>query len=169
MEFNRSYLLILVILGIILLYSYYYYFTNDKRSISLWGRIKGNLLNIYYFSMLAAALGFLLLFYYLIIGKSFSQSDNTKLIITLFIMLVLSMLWMPLSLKYLDKKEDIYKYLVLLVLLLVSISIIYLLYTLYNVKEYKNILTKNIAFIGMIYYFIHAFFFDFILWSYNFF
>lgn len=169
MEFNRTYILILVILGVILLYSYYYYFINDKRSITLWGKIKGNLLNIYYLSMLLAALGFFLLFYYLIVGQNFTKNTSTKLIITLIIMLLLSMFWMPLSLKYLDKKENIYKYLVLLVLLLVSISIAYLLYILYNVTENKNILAKNFALIGMIYYFIHAFFFDFILWSYNFF
>ena len=77
------------------------------------------------------------------------------------------MFWMPLSLNYLAKKSDLLKYLIILVLLIVSIATLYLIYVLYKVKENKYIFNKNLALAGMVYFFIHAFFFDCITWSYN--
>ena len=119
--------------------------------------------------MLLSKIGFLLLFYYLIICISFTQQDIMKLTIALVLIFVISMLWLPLSLNYLKNKTDSNKYLVIFVLFLVALSSLYLLFVLNKVNEKENLLAKRFAFYGMTYFFIHAFFFDNILWCYNFF
>jgi hypothetical protein len=169
MLFNREYIIILAILGIALLYQYYYLATTEKNVLKLWGRIKGILLNVYYVSMILSALGFLVFFYYLFISSSFSSSEITKMFIALVLIIVISMFWMPLSFRYLKKKSELLKYLIILVLFLVSVSTLYLIYVLNSVKEQKYIGYKNAALVGMIYFFIHVFFFDCTTWSYNYF
>ena len=169
MQFNRSYIFILAILGIILLYSYYYFFKNDNNSKKLWGRINGSLLNVYYVSMLLSTLGFLLLFYYIVTSNNFTQNNINLIFGLLIAIIVISMFWMPLSLYYFKNKSITIKYLIILVLFLVALSTLYLLYVLKNINDKYNSLSKNLALIGMTYFFIHAFFFDTITWSYNFF
>lgn len=169
MEFNKVYIFILAILGIILLYSYYYFFKNDNNSKKLWGKINGSLLNIYYVSMLLSTLGFLLLFYYIMTSNIFTKNNINLIFGLLIAIIVISMFWMPLSLYYVKNKSELIKYLIILVLFLVALSILYLLYVLKNINDKYNELSKNLALIGMTYFFIHAFFFDTITWSYNFF
>jgi hypothetical protein len=74
---------------------------------------------------------------------------------------------MPLSLKYLDNKNYYYKILTILVLCLVAILSLYLISLIQNIDDNK--ITKTLALYGSIYFFIHVFFFDFIIWNYNFF
>lgn len=169
MKFDNIYIVILSILGIILLYSYYYLFKNNKNAPKLWGRISGNLLNIYYFSMLLSTIGFLLLFYYIIKTNIFTQNNINQIFISLLAIIIISMVWMPLSLYYMKNKNDLIKYLIIIVLLLVAISTLYLLYVVNNINDNNNKIYKTLALIGMSYFFIHAFFFDTITWSYNFF
>jgi len=169
MEFNKVYIFILAILGIILLYSYYYFFKNDNNSKKLWGRINGSLLNIYYVSMLLSTLGFLLLFYYIVTSDIFTKNNINLIFGLLIAIIVISMFWMPLSLYYVKNKSELIKYLIIIVLFLVALSTLYLLYVLKNINDKYNELSKNLALIGMTYFFIHAFFFDTITWSYNFF
>jgi hypothetical protein len=138
MEFNRIYIFILAILGIILLYSYYYYLKNDSNSQKLWGRIKGNLLNIYYISMLLSTIGFLLLFYYIVTSNIFTQNNINLMFALLFSIILISMFWMPMSLYYLKNKNDFIKYLIILILFLVALSTLYLLYVLKNIDDTKN-------------------------------
>jgi hypothetical protein len=169
MKFDTKYIIIIAILGIILLYSYYYFAKNTENVNKLWGRIKGKLLNIYYISMILSAIGFLLLFYYLIISNSFTENQVYRLLITLLLIVVVSMIWMPLSIYYLKNKKNLYKILIYIVLFVVAISSLALIITLNEIKENKLIFYKNLAMIGMIYFFIHAFFFDFLIWTHNFF
>ena len=68
MEFNNTYFSIISILGILLLYSYYYFINLKKSNLrDLWGRIKPDtkLYNFYLISIVLAALGFVLMMYYL--------------------------------------------------------------------------------------------------------
>ena len=65
-----------------------------------------------------------------------------------------------------DDAEDIIKYLIILVLLIVAFSTLYLIYLLYQIND--NSIENKLAKAGMIYFFIHAFFFDSLLWTYNF-
>ena len=168
MEFDKKYIVILALLGIILVYSYYY-FNNDKNSKFLWGKIKGNLLSVYYISMLLSTIGFLLLFSYLFINKNFTESNIKYIFIYLCAIVVISMFWMPLSLQYIKTKSELFKYLTIITLFLVAFFTLLLLNLLLKLSDNKNIIMKNLAFIGMFYFFIHAFCFDFITWSYNFF
>ena len=173
MIFNRNYIITISLFGIILLYSYYYFLKdNNNNTLKLWGSIKGNLLNIYYLSMIITAFGFISLLFYLLYSNNFSKNDILKMFIYISMIILVSILWTPLALEYLKTKKDIYKYLTLFVLFLVALSTLLLLITLYNVNDTNNskyILYKNIALIGMSYFFIHVFLFDLILWSYHFF
>jgi hypothetical protein len=168
MKFGINNIIIISILGIILLYSYYYFLKYDPKLL-LWGRIKGQFLNLYYISMVLSLIGFILLFYYLIINNNFTQIEVNKLLFSLIAIIVISMFWMPLSLYYLKYKNTLIKYLDILVLFLVALSTFYLLRILYNTNDTKNIIANRLALAGMLYFFIHVFFFDFISWSYNFF
>ena len=172
MIFNRNYIITISLFGIILLYSYYYFLKDNNNTLKLWGSIKGNLLNIYYLSMIITAFGFISLLFYLLYSNNFSKNDILKMFIYISMIILVSILWTPLALEYLKTKKDIYKYLTLFVLFLVALSTLLLLITLYNVNDTNNskyILYKNIALIGMSYFFIHVFLFDLILWSYHFF
>jgi hypothetical protein len=169
MIFDRSYILILSLFGIILLYSYYYFLKDNNNTLKLWGSIKGNLLNIYYISMLLSLIGFILLFSYLLYSNIFSKNDILKIFIYISMIILISIFWTPLSLEYLKTKNNIYKYITFFVLFLVALFTFLLLITLYNIKDNKYILNKNFALIGMSYFFIHVFLFDFIMWSYHFF
>jgi len=170
MKFNNSYIIILAILSIILFYSYYYLTINNKNKVTeLWGTIKGNLLYIYYLSMFLSLIGFLLLYYYLSITNILTKDQINKIFISLILIVVISMVWMPLSLYYLKYPKDIYKYLIILILLSISSSVLYLIYILSTINDEKNKKEKNLALMGMFYFFIQTFIFDFLLWSYNFF
>jgi hypothetical protein len=169
MKFDNTYIIIISILGIILLYSYYYYATTNKNVMKLWGSISGNLLYVYYTSMLLSAIGFLFLFYYLIISNTLTKDNINNIYYGLLGIVVISMLWMPLSLHYLTNKNLLYKILIITVLLLVVISTLYVLYTLNSINDKVNPISYSLALYGMIYFFIHAFFFDSLLWTYNFF
>ena len=169
MYFDRKYLVVISILGVLLLLSYYYFFKTDNNSMKFWGRIKGNLLTVYYISMLLATIGFLFLFYYIIISSAFNKSDIYKLFISIISIVLFSFLWMPASLEYLKSNDKNYRYIVLAVLFMVVLSTVMTFFYLNSVEETKNIISKRLALAGVSYFFIHVFFFDFILWSYNFF
>jgi hypothetical protein len=119
--------------------------------------------------MLLSTFGFLFLFYYLIVTNTFNSYQINRIFIALLCIVIISMLWMPLSLQYLTKKSTSLMYQILLVLLIVSLSALYIVFLIYNIKDSQHTTSKILALIGMIYFFIHAFFFDFITWSRNFF
>jgi len=169
MKFPIHYFLIIGILGIILVFSYYYYAVNTPNVLRLWGKIKSPFLYIYYISIFISSLLFLLLLFYLAISKNLEKNDINKLFITICSIIFFSLFWMPFSIEYLKNHDNFIKLLVYLVLFLVSLSSFYLLIILNNINDNQNIILKNIALYGMIYFFIHVFILDFIIWSYNFF
>ena len=164
MKFNKEYIIIIIILGIILIYSYYYFAKENLKIVNqLWGNILKNksLLKIYYLSMFLSLIGFLFLFYYLMINNTFTQNNIYHIFILLLFIVVFSIFWMPLSLNYLQNKSNLIKYLILFVLFVVALSSFILSITLFKIVDNKNILIHNLAMIGMSYFFIHTFFFDF--------
>lgn len=172
MKFNKEYIIIIIILGIILIYSYYHFAKENFKIINqLWGNIlkNKNLLTTYYLSMFLSFIGFLFLFFYLLINNNFTNNDINKIFISIIFIVIFSMFWMPLSIHYLKNKNELIKYLILFVLFIIALASLMLLITLFKTKDTKNILIHNLAIIGMSYFFIHTFFFDFIFWSYNFF
>ena len=119
--------------------------------------------------MLLSLIGFILLFYYLFYSDNFLKNDILKIFIYISMIILISIFWTPLSLEYLKTKKNIYKYLTLFVLFLVVLSTFLLLISLYNVSDTKFKFNKKLALIGMSYFLIHVFLFDFIMWSYHFF
>lgn len=167
MYFDKKYIITLFILGVILLYSYYYFISSSNKKTELWAGINGNLLKFYYFSILLCAFGFLFLFNYLMYSNNFNQYNSNQIFYSILSIVLISMLWMPLSLYYLKNKSNILMYIIVFILLLVSLSTLYLLYVLNNIND--NSIHKKLAIIGMIYFFIHTFFLDEIIWSIKFF
>jgi len=161
--------IIIAILGLTLLYSYYYYAVNTPNVNRLWGRIKNPFLTIYYISMFLSAISFLLLLLYLALSKNLDTSVINKLFISIICIVFFSLFWMPLSINYLKKSCNITKFLIYLDLFLVALFSFYLVYLLFYLKDNSNIIFKNLALYGMIIFFIHVFFLDFIIWTSNFF
>ena len=172
MEFNKLYLAIISILGLLLLYSYYYFLNLKKSNVTdLWARIKpkSKLYNFYLVSMCLGAIGFMLMLYYFLIGDSFTKSDITQLFILSLLIVVVSMMWMPLSLEYVKYPRTWLKILIIIVLLIIAFSGFYTIIKLYMIKDTKHKISRNLAIMGMIYFFFHTFVLDTITWTTNFF
>jgi len=168
MRFNNSHFFVIIVLGVILLYSYYFFLSENKNSVTqLWGTIKGNLLNFYYISMILSAFGFIALLVYLLNTNNLTSIQIKQLFLSMMAIVVISMLWLPLSLLYLKDKSMIYRILDLIVLFLVAASSYYCAYIIYSIKDKEHQTLKNIALGGMGYFFFHTFFLDFITWSAN--
>ncbi len=170
MKFPKDKLSIISILGIILLYSYYYFLSLSPRNLEiLWAGMKGSLKNIYMISIFLAAFGFLFLLYYLFITDSLSEKQINKLFLGAIIVIVISMLWMPLTLKYSENKSKTYQFMVLVVLFSVVFSSLYIISIIDNVDDKKNNKSLKLAKFGMYYFLFHNFILDSLTWSFNFF
>ncbi len=170
MKFPKDKLSIIYILGIILLYSYYYFLSLSPRNLEiLWAGMKGSLKNIYMISIFLAAFGFLLLLYYLFITDSLTSSQINKLFIGAILVIVISMLWIPLSLKYSKNKSKIYQFMILVVLFSIAFSSLYIISIIDNIDDKKNKNFLILARFGMYYFLFHAFILDSLAWSFNFF
>ena len=163
-------------LGAILIYSYYYLATNNKSIVNdLWGNISNikHLTSLYIGSMVLSAIGFLYSLYYLYITRSLTVFEKKMIPTSLMIIVIASMVWMPLSLNYINNKMAdfaIYlKYIIIGVLSIVAIESLYSTKLINSIREKEYKTEKKLATIGMSYFFIHTFFLDNIYWSYNFF
>ena len=77
-------------------------------------------------------------------------------------MLILaSMLWMPLSIKYLNNKEELTKVAIILILFVVAMCALAIFYKIFKLNDTGKF--KNLAL------FLHTFLLDFLNWNYNFF
>ena len=166
--------LIIVSLGTILLYSYYYLSTNNKKIVKdLWGNIRNikHLIPVYIGSMFLSAAGFLSALYYLYKTTSLTPYEKKIIPIALMVIIIVSILWMPLSLNYLKSKAkpSYLKYAIIAVLSIVAFGSLYSTVLINTIREKNYKLEQKIATIGMSFFFIHTFFFDNLSWSYNFF
>ena len=166
--------LILFSLGTILLYSYYYLATKNKKIVNdLWGNIRNikYLIPVYIGSMFLSAFGFLSALYYLYKTTSLTLYEKKIIPIALMVIIIVSIFWMPLSLNYLKSKAkpSYLKYTIITVLSIVAFASLYSTVLVNNIREKNYKLEQKIATIGMIYFFIHTFFFDNLTWNYNFF
>jgi hypothetical protein len=170
MKFQKDKLSIICILGIILLYSYYYFLSLSPRNVEiLLAGIKGFFKQIYIISIFLAAFGFLLLLYYLFITDSLTDTQINKLFLGAILVIVISILWMPLSLQYSENKSKIYQFMILVVLFSVVFSSLYIISIVDNVDDRKNKNTLKLARFGMYYFLFHTFILDSLTWSFNFF
>lgn len=162
------------IFGIILLLSYYYQIQNNKKKLPLlWGKIKKKWLVS--LSIIIAAIGYIYLIYYLLSQVKYTPRNKqivNNISILFAIILIISMFWLPLSLYYLNNRNNnrLTMLAILLVLFIVGFSAYKNVYLVKKLQDdNKHILSKNLAVLGASYFFIHTFFVDFIGWSYHFF
>jgi|SaaInlStandDraft_2_1057019.scaffolds.fasta_scaffold154410_1 hypothetical protein len=167
---NYGILLANVVLGTILLYSYYYLGSNNSGVVEkLWGRIRGNLRNFYLFSMLVTLIGYLLMLYFLVFRVKNNNELLNEILVFQIIVIVISMLWMPLSIKYLTNKNIYLKPIIILVLFVVGIAALGNTLKVSKLQvSNKNKSFKNLAVAGAGYLFFHTFVLDFLGWNYNF-
>lgn len=158
-----------LILGSMLLFSYYYIGKKNINKVEkLWGNIKNLERKITIFSMILTGLLYLLVLNYLVFHTSKLDQLKIKDIVRYqAILIIASMLWMPLSIKYLGRKDIITKIAIILILFVVSMCALAIFYKIYKLND-KSIF-RTLALIGSFMLFFHTFFLDFLNWNYNFF
>lgn len=157
------------ILGLLLIASYVYFGMENKKIVNkLWGNIKGIKRKITIASILITALFYLFTIYYISFKTSALDQEKIKNIILYQAILILaSMLWMPLSIKYLNKQEELTKVAIILILFVVAMSALAIFYNIFKLNDSGKF--KNLALVGAGLLFLHTFFLDFLDWNYNFF
>jgi hypothetical protein len=169
MKFNRVFLIYIFIFAALLLFSYYLA-SKTKNFELLWGRIKKEHRPIYLISVLVCAVAFILFLYYVFIKSDFTQEQITIIFTLCLLIIFLSKFWTLFSFQYLDNKKPFWKYATQFILLLIPLCIFILLYNVYKINDKKELsVLKLFVMAGLLYFFLHAFFLDFILWSRNFF
>ena len=158
-----------LILGSMLLFSYYYIAKKNINKVEkLWGNIKNLERKITIFSMILTGLLYLLVLNYLVFHTSKLDQLKIKDIVRYqAILIIASMLWMPLCINYLERKELITKIAIILILFVVSMCALAIFYNIYKLND-KSIFRTQ-ALIGSFMLFFHSFFLDFLNWNYNFF
>ena len=77
------------------------------------------------------------------------------------------MIWMPLSISYLETKNILTKFGIIMTLFVVAMSVLMFSYKIFKSDTPLNTM-KIMALVGCAYLFFHTFFMDFIVWNYNF-
>ena len=158
-----------VILGSLLLASYYYFLTKNKDIVNkLWGNIEKDKIKLIFPLIIITGLLYLFTVYY--IGFKTDKLDKIKIkkiVLYQAILILASMLWMPLSIKYLNKKEQLTKVAIILILFVVAMSALAIFYNIFKLNDIGKF--KNLALLGAGMLFFHTFFLDFLYWNYNFF
>ena len=173
MKFDKLYLFIIILFGIILLYSYYRLLSNLNSIELFWGQIKGGLRTFYMISLFIIIIAFILTLFYLMFYSNLSEVENSKIFMALFGITIFSLFWLPLSMLYVEfnknknNNKNFIQFLIILTLFLVAFSAYYFVIIFKNIKD--NSLYKKIVLFGMSYLFFHVFFLDFIFWDYFFF
>jgi hypothetical protein len=169
MKFNRIFLTYIFIFAALLLLSYYLA-SKTKNFELLWGRIKKEDRPMYLISVLLCAVSFILFLYYVFIKSDFTQEQITIIFTLCLLIIFLSKFWTLFSFQYLENKKPLWKYATKFVLLMIPITIITLLYNVYKINDKKDLsILKLFVMVGLVYFLLHTFFLDFILWSRNFF
>ena len=170
MKINNNEFIPIGVSGIILLYSYYYYATKNNTNVTnLWGRINEPYKTIYYGSMILTAMSFCIVLGYLMTTTAIENKiEKNKILISLLFIIIISGVWMPLSLVYV-KRKGLYKYAIITILILVSFLALYNVFKLQNIRETNHKTGQTLAVYSMIYFFSHTFFLDTLTWSYYFF
>lgn len=175
---NSKLLLFLVnlILGAILVYSYHHYIKYGGVSVkALWGD-GYDYKQFFYLTMLLALLGYLAILVY---AFFFAEQNKTllNLCFTQILIIAISMLWLPLTIKFLKTKGEVNKKLltscVIVVLFLVALASIkqYLVVEKLNPKIKNNVSKsmKKLALVGAGLFILQTFAMDFLAWDVGFF
>jgi hypothetical protein len=160
-----------IILGAILLFSYYYLASKNPGEIDkLWGNIKGDVRNLYKVSIILAGIGYVYMLYFLVFKVKNNRELLNKILLFQIILIVISMLWMPISLNYLTNKHVYSKFLIIFIVFIVGIAALGNAVNIYKLDvPSKNKTGKIMALTGAGYLFFQTFVMDFLSWTYNFF
>lgn len=166
-----------VILGLILIYSYYHYITNSGVPVkTLWGKAY-KVEKVYLVSMLLAAIGYLLVFTFSVFKTPNTNVNSgilSNLLVIQVVIVVVSMIWLPMTLTYLKDKSNkrlnmVAVLIILFIVALASAKQFLLVRNLTPENNYCGKTMKTLAKLGAGYFFVHTFFFDFIGWDLGFF
>lgn len=175
---NYTILFVNTILGLLLLYTYYFSINKLEKPQRLWGRIHEKYRPVYTVSMLLAALGYMLMMYFLVVKVKNNNELLREILVLQIIVILASMLWMPLATKYIkNKNEDknknkniILKFAIILILFTVAIASLGNFFKVLSINfPQKDINVRFFSVIGAFYLFFHTFALDFLSWNYNFF
>ena len=159
-----------IILGTLLLFSYFYIGSQQKKGTveKLWGNIKGTSRTLTIMSIFIAGILYLPIIYYLGFKTDGANKELLKQILKYqAIFIIVSMIWMPLSISYLENKNILTKFGIIMTLFVVAMSVLMFSYKIFKLDTPLNNL-KIMALVGCAYLFFHTFFMDFIVWNYNF-
>ena len=166
-----------VIFGAVLLYSYYHYITKSGVPTKmLWGKAY-KVEKVYLASMVLAAIGYLLVLVFSVFKTPNTKVNNgllSNLLVIQAVIVVVSMIWLPMTLAYLKDKgnKTLTMVAVLLILFIVALASAKQILLVKNLTPENNDCArtmKTLAKVGAGYFFIHTFFFDFIGWDLGFF
>ena len=175
---NEKTMLILlnVLFGAVLLFSYYRYINFGGVPLkTLWGKAY-SVRKAYSASILLAGLGYALLLFFTIF-KTTNSARNTaltsNLLIVQVLIIVVSMIWLPLTLLYVKEgRKPFIMLAILIVLFIVGISSFKQIKIIQSLTSQSNEcakVTQKAAIVGAGVFFFHTFFLDFIGWSCGFF
>ena len=165
-----------LLFGAVLLFSYYRYIKYGGVPIkTLWGKAY-SVRKAYTASMILAALGYAILLFFTLF-KTTNSARNTALISNLLIVqvliIVVSMIWLPLTLLYVKEGRKPFLMLaVIIVLFIVGIASFKQIKIIQSLTPESNEcakVTQKVAVVGAGVFFFHTFFLDFIGWSCGFF
>ena len=141
-----------------------------KNPRILWGRIKEEYKNLYLLSILLASICYLLMLHFVVFRVKNNNSKMRQILAFQIIIILASMLWMPLSIKYNKNKNTLVKFMVIITLFIVAIASLGNTFTVSSltVPKKENMYKIN-AVVGSLYLFFHTFVVDFLFWNYNFF
>ena len=166
-----------IIFGGILIYSYYHYITKGGvPTKTLWGKAY-KLEKVYLASLILAAVGYLLVLVFSVFKTPNTKANNgilANLFVIQVLIVVVSMLWLPMTLAYLkEKKNRTFSMIaVLLILFIVALASAKQILLVKNLNPENNSCAKTmktLAKVGAGYFFVHTFFFDFMGWDIGFF
>lgn len=155
----------IAILGPCVLLSYYIAAQFNTKGIdALWGNIPDNIKVYYPIGMLVATIGFFP-FTYLTVFKS---ANPKHFLLPYLLVLIPSILWMPMTVSYINNPNELIWILIRIVLILVAVGAI-LIYIRIK-KEYgaEKSTVYLFALIGILGFIAHTLFLDALLWPYYF-
>ena len=169
------FLAINIILGSILLYSYYHYIRKggvDQQV--LWGNMYPYR-NYIMVSMLIAAIGYILVVAYSVCCVDSNNKHLKELMVAQIIIIVISMIWLPLTIGYAKSKTK-HPFLalgIILTLFVVAMASLQQVISVYNfrpkTKNKMNNVAHKVALAGAILFCVHTGIIDFIGWNTGFF
>ena len=156
---KHSLAIIILILGPCVLISYYFALKSNVHGIdALWGNMPDRLKALYPIGMVVATFGFLPFGYY----STFKSPSPAKYIPGFLLILIPSIIWLPLTVSYLNEASSLKWQLIRVVLFIVPLgaSLVY-----WKLKaEHDDSFLKRLSIIALVGFILHTLILDAIVW-----